>query len=272
MLSPEHILQTGFGFRASQTLLSAVELGLFTELGKGPRSHRQLRRTLGLSPRAIGKLLEPLVALGLLEREGDDIGAVYVNSRESGHFLNRNSPGYLGDLLLQSTHRKSFGRELSNVAALLLAERFDFASHGTVLDIGSSRGMLARTIAARHAHLCCTHIAIPTGATVESLPRADVMVTSMSLRRLDVSARSALIKRIYQALPPGGCLIAIERLISEDRRRGSPGPLAMLLGAESRRHPALSGSELDHWCRAAGFERTELLPLIGPLVAASFAR
>src|SRR5688572_32733755 len=42
MLSPEHILQTGFGFRASQTLLSAVEVGLFTELGKGDRKSTRL--------------------------------------------------------------------------------------------------------------------------------------------------------------------------------------------------------------------------------------
>src|SRR5215470_12631042 len=34
--SPEHILQVGLGFWPSKTLLSAVEMGLFTELAKRP--------------------------------------------------------------------------------------------------------------------------------------------------------------------------------------------------------------------------------------------
>jgi len=265
MLSPEHILQTGFGFRASHTLLSAVEVGLFTELGKGPRSNRQLRRSLRLSQGAVADLLEPLVALGFLEREGDDAGAVYVNSRESGHFLDRNSTGYLGDVLLQSASQKSKSSAtgLMTMAALLLADRFDFSRFGTMLDVGSTRGILARTIAARHPHICCTRMSASglTGA----LPRADVIVMPMILRRLDPAGRARLIKRAHQALSLGGGLIAIEFLTGEDRRRGSA--LAALLDTESHRRPALSWSELDDGCRAAGFERTELLPLIGPLTA-----
>lgn len=265
MLSPEHILQTGFGFRASHTLLSAVAVGLFTELGKGPRSNRQLRRSLRLSQSAVADLLEPLVALGFLEREGDDADAVYVNSRESGHFLDRNSAGYLGDVLLESASQKSKSSTtgLTTIAALLLADRFDFSRFGTMLDVGSPRGLLARAIAARHAHIRCTKLALSriTGA----LPRADVIVMPMILRRLDPANRAQLIKRARQSLAAGGCLIAIEFLTGEDRRRGST--LAALLDTESHRHPALSWSDLDEGCRAAGFERTELLPLIGPLTA-----
>ena len=36
--NPEKILQTGLAFWASKTLLSAVEMGLFTELSRGPES------------------------------------------------------------------------------------------------------------------------------------------------------------------------------------------------------------------------------------------
>lgn len=271
MLSPEHILQTGFGFRTSHTLLSAVEVGLFTELGKGPRSRRQLRRSLGLSQSAVAALLEPLVALGFLEREGDDAGAVYVNSRECGHFLDQNSPGYLGNVLLQSIRpeipstSKSFATGLLSIAALLLADRFDFSRYGTMLDLGSAHGRLARTIAARHIHLCCTRLALPARQAIDPLPRANVIVMPMILRRFDETGQARLMKHSYQALAPGGCLIAIELLAGEDRRRGSA--LAALLGTETHRNRALSGSELDDGCHAAGFERTELLPLVGPLTA-----
>ena len=37
-LSPERIMQVGLGFWASKTLLSAVEMGVFTELAQGRRS------------------------------------------------------------------------------------------------------------------------------------------------------------------------------------------------------------------------------------------
>ena len=35
-LNPERIMQTGLGFWGSKTLLSAIEMGLFTELSRGP--------------------------------------------------------------------------------------------------------------------------------------------------------------------------------------------------------------------------------------------
>jgi hypothetical protein len=35
-VTPDNIMQLGLGFWASKTLLTAVELGLFTELAKGP--------------------------------------------------------------------------------------------------------------------------------------------------------------------------------------------------------------------------------------------
>jgi len=34
VLDPSHLMQVGMGFFASKTLLSAVELGLFTEFAK----------------------------------------------------------------------------------------------------------------------------------------------------------------------------------------------------------------------------------------------
>ncbi len=39
-LSPQKILDVGLGFWASKALLSAVEMGLFTELAKHPEDSR----------------------------------------------------------------------------------------------------------------------------------------------------------------------------------------------------------------------------------------
>ena len=99
MLSEERILEAGLGFRASRMLLSALELGVFTELGKGPRSASQLCRVLGLSPHTASQWLDVLVSLGFLERDGDGDRAIYLNSREASHFLDRNSATYIGKTL-----------------------------------------------------------------------------------------------------------------------------------------------------------------------------
>ena len=45
-------MQLGLGFWGSRTLLSAVELGLFTELAKGPMTAAQVQSRLGLHPRS----------------------------------------------------------------------------------------------------------------------------------------------------------------------------------------------------------------------------
>lgn len=96
MLSPDRILEAAISFRASKTLLSAVGLGVFTELGKGPRSARQLCQALNLPGESADDLLDGLVALGFLNREGEDDAAIFMNTREAAHFLDRNSPAYLG--------------------------------------------------------------------------------------------------------------------------------------------------------------------------------
>jgi hypothetical protein len=50
--SPERIMQVGLGFWASETLLSAVEMEVFTELAGRSADLDSLRGRLGLHPRA----------------------------------------------------------------------------------------------------------------------------------------------------------------------------------------------------------------------------
>lgn len=47
-VTPERFMQLGLGFMASKTLLSAIELGLFTALAKNPMDEKQLTLSLGL--------------------------------------------------------------------------------------------------------------------------------------------------------------------------------------------------------------------------------
>ncbi len=102
---PSHIMQIGMGFFASKTLLSAVELGLFSALAAGPLTAYELRTRLELHPRALPDLTDALVALGLLAREGDGPEAKYSNTPDGALFLDRKSPAYIGGILEMANAR-----------------------------------------------------------------------------------------------------------------------------------------------------------------------
>jgi hypothetical protein len=69
--TPDVIMQLGLGFWGSKTLLSAVEIGLFTVLTKAPLDFETLAERFMLHPRSSRDFLDALVALGMLERDGD---------------------------------------------------------------------------------------------------------------------------------------------------------------------------------------------------------
>ena len=92
-------MQVGLGFWASKTLLSAVELELFTHLGTEGLTGEQIRERLGLHPRATFDFLDTLLALGFLERDGDGSEGLYRNTAEGAAFLDKNSPAYIGGIL-----------------------------------------------------------------------------------------------------------------------------------------------------------------------------
>jgi predicted transcriptional regulator len=86
--TPERIMQLGLGYWGSKTLLSAVEIGLFSELAKGSLDFETLAERLMLHPRSARDFLDELVSLGMLERDGDR----YANTPETDLFLDRAKP------------------------------------------------------------------------------------------------------------------------------------------------------------------------------------
>jgi O-methyltransferase domain/Dimerisation domain len=103
--TPERILQTGLGFWGSKTLLSAVELGVFTELSQRPQSLEALSQRLALHPRSAADFLDALVALGFLYKRSDGNGLHYTNTPDTDLFLDRNKDSYVGGLLEMANSR-----------------------------------------------------------------------------------------------------------------------------------------------------------------------
>jgi predicted O-methyltransferase YrrM len=104
-LDPARIMEVGMGFWPSKTVLSAVELELFTALGRDAMTGMELQRRLGLHERATYDFLDTLVALGFLERDGDGAEGRYRNTPETATFLDKGSPRYIGGIFEMANSR-----------------------------------------------------------------------------------------------------------------------------------------------------------------------
>ena len=104
-VGPEQILQIGMGFWPSKVLLSAVELGVFTELSGGPLTGAEIEHALGLHPRGTYDFLDALVSIGMLERHGNGESGRYANTPATARYLDRNSPTYVGGILEMANAR-----------------------------------------------------------------------------------------------------------------------------------------------------------------------
>ena len=99
--TPDRIMQLGLGFWGSKALLSAVELGLFTQLAGKPLDADALTKRLELHPRSARDFFDALVALGMLKR----VGIRYANTSETALFLDRAKPSYVGGILEMANAR-----------------------------------------------------------------------------------------------------------------------------------------------------------------------
>ena len=103
--NPSRILETAFGFWPSKVLLTAVNMALFTKLCDRSMTGEAIGKELGLHPRGIWDFLDTLVALGFLERSGTGVTALYSNTAETGSFLDKNKPAYIGGILEMANDR-----------------------------------------------------------------------------------------------------------------------------------------------------------------------
>ncbi len=219
--TPEGILQIGLGFWASKTLLSAVELGVFTELGHGALPADDLVRRLGLHQRAARDFLDALVALRMLERGG----GTYANTPATDLFLDRNKQAYVGGLLEMANARlypfwghltealktgqpqnevkhggdffaglyadpnrlAGFLKAMTGISmgsAVAIARQFPWAQYKTFADIGTAQGGLAVQVARAHPHLKGVGFDLP-----EIRPHFEAFVAQHALsERLDFRA------------------------------------------------------------------------------------
>jgi len=190
-ITPENILKLGSGFWASKTLLSAVELGVFSTLANAPADLTTLQQKLGLHQRSARDFLDALVALKMLDRHD----GIYRNTPETDLFLDKAKPSYVGGLLemansrlygfwgslteaLQNGEKQNEAKDAegdlfeslyadperlrtflkgmsggSAGAAQAIAAKFPWKDYNSFVDVGAAQGMVPVTLAHAHPHL-----------------------------------------------------------------------------------------------------------------------
>jgi SAM-dependent methyltransferase len=178
------VADLGLGFASAKILLTALEFGLFTTLAGGGRTEPELRAELGLHGRGCADFLNALVAMGVLERDGE----AYRNAPVAARHLVR-GPGYSAgfleganfvlypawgglssalrtgapqnsddfeDMLSDPQRQRMFLSMMDSLSGPLapdLASAIDWSGLRTVTDVGGARGNMVSLLLREHDHL-----------------------------------------------------------------------------------------------------------------------
>jgi hypothetical protein len=326
--SPEHILQVGLGFWASKTLLSAVEMEVFTELAKKPEDLETLRGRLGLHPRSARDFLDTLAALGFLRR----VDGKYANAPAADLYLDKHKPTYIGGVLEMANQRlyghwghltealrtgkqqneakdgvagtspfeglyadparlKVFLAAMTGIsrgANLAIAQKIPWRQYRTFADVGTAQGDLAVQIALANPHLggigfdlaevgpifedyieqhaLIQRLRFVAGNFFEDpLPKTDVITMGHILHDWNLDEKKMLIRKAYEAISPGGTLVAYDAVIDDERSQNAFGLMMSLnMLIETPGGFDYTGADCTGWMTEAGFRETRVEHLVGP--------
>ena len=270
------------GFMAAKHLFAANELGLFEALAESPATIDGLAARTGLTQRAARISADAMVALGVLEREGDR----YRNGATAAAFLSGTGPGdlrpflrfwdqlsyptweRLAEALASGPPREIFElddaqQEIAStgIEAILVgpanafAANVDFTGHQTLLDVGGGTGSWSVAAVRQHDHLRATVLELPVVANVARKRVADAGLAD----RIDVVDGDAM----TGDLPSGFDSLLVANLI----HYWSPEENRQLLTRIRRAvDPGATLLIADFWT-----DPTHTQPLVAALMAGEFA-
>jgi phospholipid N-methyltransferase len=325
---PDHIMELGLGFQASKTLLTAVKLGVFDALADGPRTRTDIEDELGLHPRGSEDFLDTLVALGILGREGGRYqntpaaDAFLVSGQPSyiGGFLemaNNRLYNFWGDLEealrtgqtqneLEDNQTHPFEGVIYQNDAILeqfvgamtglsmgvanaLAHEFPWRKYDTVVDLGTSEGVVPKRVAEVNDHITAIGLDLPrvepyfreftnTSPAADRIefqtgdffgndppPQADVYILGHILHDWSLNEKQEILTKVADAVPPGGAVIVYGTMIDEERREAETALLMSLnMLIETPDGFDYTPGQCIEWLHEAGFEGGEARELPGP--------
>jgi len=177
---------------------------------------------------------------------------------------------------------------ISRGANLAIAEKFPWQTCKTFVDVGTAQGDLAVQVARAHSHLRGTgfdlsevgpifedyvaqqqlsdRLAFTAGDFFnDAIPKADVVMMGHILHDWDLAQKRALIRKAYDALPPGGAFIVYESIIDDQRRQNAFGLMMSLnMLIETPGGFDYTGADCVGWMKDAGFATARVEHLVGP--------
>jgi SAM-dependent methyltransferase len=314
-ITPESIIRIGAGFMATKHMFVASELGLFDALGEGPRTLDEIAAALGIPRRTARITTDACASLGLLKRDGER----YANSPEAQAFLTGRGPmdlrpwarfwnriSYvawegLEDALRGKASKPSLHHdptpEMAEIfskgvagftrgAANGLLERYDFARHRKVLDVGGGTGSFLEVILGRHPRLAGTIFELPKSAAVarqvlsgqasiaivegdaivDALPEGhDLAILANLVHYFGPDKNRALLRNVRRAIAPRGRIVLVD--FWTDPSHTQPQLAALVAGEFAVLQPegdVYSVDECRAWLEETGWKFVESFPLAGP--------
>jgi len=177
---------------------------------------------------------------------------------------------------------------VSRGANLAIARRFPWSKYRTAVDVGTAQGDLITQVALANPHLEGTGFDLPEvgpifeeyvekngltgrvkfvpGSFMEHpLPKADVIMMGHILHDWSLDIKQLLVRKAYEALPPGGAYIVYESIIDDDRSENAFGLLMSLnMLVETSQGFDYTGADCSGWMKQAGFHETRVEHLVGP--------
>jgi hypothetical protein len=124
-------------------------------------------------------------------------------------------------------------------------------------DLPAATAIAVRKIAA--AGLADRVAVQPLDFFADRLPKADVTTMGMILHDWNLEKKIALVKKAYDALPPGGAFVAVENIIDDARRENAFGLMMSLnMLVEFGEAFDFTGADFSRWCSTVGFARLRL--------------
>ncbi|MGZ3592628.1 MAG: methyltransferase [Syntrophales bacterium] len=188
--SPDKLLYVSGYYWQSFTLHAAIKLGIFTIVGSEELTVEDIAQRLNAKERGVVMLLNALAAMNLLVKKGDR----YSNTPSGASFLSRNSPEYVGHIIMHHHHlalswakldeavrtggpmrvrssgsdeegRESFLMGMFNIAMNLaprLVNTIDISGRRHLLDLGGGPGTYAIHFCLNNPRLSATVYDLPT--------------------------------------------------------------------------------------------------------------
>jgi ubiquinone/menaquinone biosynthesis C-methylase UbiE len=309
--SPADLLEIVNGYRKSRIILTAHELDIFTILDKNSLSSLEIAENIGANPRATDRLMNALVAIGLLEKSN----SLFSNTFFSSKFLVKTEPGFLGGLSHQVqlwktwstmtdavrkgssvTIKESFGERdnrwvKSFLAAMHsrsqqardVAELLDLSQVKKMLDVGGGSGAFTFAFLRKNKNIESTIFDLPSVINVtqeyiniEGFSKSvhtqagdylinefggtyDLVLVSAVIHINSSEENQLLINKCAAVLNPGGQLVILDHIMSEDRTKPEIGAifaLNMLVGTE--KGDTYTGSEISSWMVKAGLNNIQV--------------